>query len=60
MEVNKQTYRNYQWLIVLHCVDCNPHNTIGSSVAAPLARGKHHFDTISRRFIGIQNLSLGQ
>lgn len=60
MEVNKQTYRNYQWLIVLLCVDCNPHNTISNSAAFLLARIKHHIDTMCRSFIGIQNLSLGQ
>lgn len=60
MEVNKQTYRNYQWLIVLLCVDCNPHQTIGSSAAVLLARLKHHIDSTCRCFIGIQNLSLGQ
>lgn len=60
MEVNTQTYLNFQWLTVLQCVDCNPHDTISNSQASLLARIKHHFDTTCRRFIRIQNLSLGQ
>lgn len=58
MEVNSQTYRNYQLLSILHCVDCNPHDTISNSAAFQLAWIKHHINTMCGRFIGIQDLSL--